>query len=177
MSRLSKIDRLPLEIRQEIRRLYLEESYNLKQIVSWLERQGIEASRSSVGRWMKKAREVAVRLAETTQIAKAIAQDIGPDMDHSKTLSVLVNLVQDAAFRVLQAGTLEIKEIESLGRLVKNTATALKFNTEQEAKARLEKAARDKAKTDAKALAKVANEQGLSPESIAALNAALGIKD
>lgn len=85
MARKSSITRLPVKVRKELDKLLMDGKLTIDELHDFI-KERLEPipdaeipSRSSLGRYSKQLNEVAEYLRESREMAKALAQELGPD--------------------------------------------------------------------------------------------------
>lgn len=92
--------KLPQELRQELDRQIVDGRLSVDEIWSWLQDRGVEVGRSSVHRHMQSVEEVAAEMREAREAATAIVGQLGPDAAEGKLGQLLIEMVQNIAFRI-----------------------------------------------------------------------------
>lgn len=173
MVRRSSIKRLPANVRRHIDKWLANGQATLDDITAYLNEQGHEVSRSSVGRYAKNFEKVAAHLRESREMAEALVQEIGPAATEGKVGRMLVEVLQKLVFDILlrkaQAADDPLKEddqatpkeLHLLARTLKDMASAQKIEVERELKIRTETAT-----LAAEAAVSIATDAGMSVERI-----------
>ena len=149
MGQKSSITRLDKRVRSEVDRLIREDAYTLDEILEHLQGLGGRASRSALGRYVKKARAQMDRYREAQEIAKVWVKKIedDPEGDVGRLVGEMLRIV---AFQM--SGDLgddksaKPADVMLLARAIKDLAAADKASTEREFKIRdrvLKEAARE----------------------------------
>lgn len=83
---VSKIDQLPNEIKQKVNAMLLDLNYTYNDIAIWLNEEGFEISKSSVGRYAIRNNEVTRRLMEAQEQTKALIEAVknNPEADYTE---------------------------------------------------------------------------------------------
>jgi hypothetical protein len=193
MGRLSSIQRLPSEVREEISRL--REQHTLDEILAHLRTMGgpaAEVSRSALGRHVKTLEKATEQLRRSRMLAESIGRTLG-DASESQVASLNVQLLHSLINDVLMDAADEDAEegsdgaaaramlrnpkaaalfAEAVDRLTKASRTNVEFLAKVE-----ERAARKAVQQAAKAAETVAKSRGLSAETLDAIRAGiLGVK-
>ncbi|MFZ2470195.1 MAG: DUF3486 family protein [Parvibaculum sedimenti] len=166
MGRLSKIDRLPSELKELIGRLR-DQGRSIDDILTKLQElePDLDVSRSGLGRHVQKIDAIGSRLRESRAIAEAVIAKLGENPDnrtarlnielmHSNLMSLLA--AQDDDGEAIQ---LDAKEAMFLAGAIKDLASAAKTDQDRELKIRQEVA-----KEAAKIADKVIGAAGISAE-------------
>lgn len=171
MARLSKIDRLPPEVRETIGALR-KLGFTIDEILAKLrelESPGAaEISRSALGRHVKSLDAMAERVRWSRGAAEAIMARLGED--EGRTARLNIELMHASLMDLLAGGedgvaiTLDPEKAMLLSRAVRDLTTAARHDAEREIKVRRETAAKA-----AKAATGAARKAGLSAEAIAAI--------
>lgn len=150
MAGRSSIERLDPRIRVEVDRA-IKRGLTVDEITQHLERLGADISRSAVGRYSKRYRELADRQRDLAAVAKAFGSEFGDtDNEQGKLLVQLITSVAArAALPLATDEDVEIdgKELHFLARATKDIISAAKIDTERDEKIR--EAAAKKAKAEA----------------------------
>lgn len=181
MSRPSSVDRLPDEVKAEIGRLR-GNGHTIDEILAALrELDGVEVSRSALGRHIKGMEAIGRKLRQSRDVAEAMVRQLG-DAPASKTAQLNIQLVHSALLDFMMQepgaggdGDAEgidadalmklAKALDHLTRSSKSDADYVR-QVEQRAEMRAQKAAADTAVV-------VARQQGLSKDTIAAIRAGI----
>lgn len=164
--RLSSIDQLPVEANPAIQWAaseIIDNSLTQDQIREELNRQLAQIakeqritiepiSRSSFNRYSTRTTALTRQLAETREVAKTVAEALGPEAHDDATI-LLVQLIKQASIDIFQKKALSSKEIMELSRALNSAMAAQKASAankereEEKQRRALEEAA--KAATDA----------------------------
>jgi DNA-binding transcriptional ArsR family regulator len=170
MARSSSITRLPNEIRDAIAALR-ENGRTIDEILEHLNTMGADVSRSSLGRHLKKADQVAAQIMKSRALADAVTSKFG-DASTSKVARVNLELMHGILLQVLtgaedgQEVTLDPKDAMFLATAFEKLAKAQKSDVEVQIKVAVEnerQAAKEKA---ADVVAKEGRRAGLSSDTI-----------
>lgn len=170
MARTGKIRRLPPELRDILHRK-LDEGCTLDEITAHLRSLGADVSRSGLGRYKQNFDKVSTRLRESREMADAMIQKIGPEATEGRQgrllVQMLTTLTGDFMFRRLNEadGELDVDEMKSLARALKDTTQAARLSQDFELKIREEtrKEAEAKLHAAAKKVEKDVALENLSP--------------
>lgn len=167
----------------EFRRLLATGRLTIDALTTWLESQGYEISRSSVGRYAQNFEEVAAKLRQGREMAETLVREIGPATIDGKQGRLLVEmlrkLAQDSFVRQLnnEADGLDPKDFAFLAKALKEMAQANRLDQDYELKIRREVEAEIKAQAAVHAET-AAREGGASEEQVTFIRAKiLGIGD
>ncbi|WP_213431479.1 phage protein Gp27 family protein, partial [Paenibacillus dendritiformis] len=82
----SKVDDLPLHIKDQVDAMLLDTRYTYWEISEYLEAQGFEVSKSSIGRYALRVGNATQRLMEAQEQTKALVEMIrkNPDVDYTE---------------------------------------------------------------------------------------------
>lgn len=92
--------KLPKELREELDRQIVDGRLSVDDLWTWLKGRGVEVGRSSVHRHMQSVEEVAAQMREAREAAAAIVSQIGPDAAEGKVGQMLIEVVQNIAFKI-----------------------------------------------------------------------------
>ena len=178
MGRRSSIDRLPPQIREEADAA-LKRGATIEEIVELLQGLGADVSRSAVGRYSKRYRDLADRTREITAISKAFASEFGDADDKRATLPIqlLHTLITRVVMKLGAGEEVDISpmDLHFIARAVKDGAGAAKTDVDRIAKIKEE--ARKEAFAEAQRVVKETGRRaGATEETIAAIYDALGVK-
>lgn len=180
MARLTKIDRLPPSIKDEIGTLR-RAGHTIDQILAHLRALGVDSiSRTGLGEHVKSIDEIGQEMRRERAMAEALVAGLGEVTD-DKLARLNVELAQGAVMK-LQLGLrergsdLDPAELELATRAMKNLSTTAKTDVERIEK--IEARAAAKAKREAADAAGAAmTERGMKRETIDAIKARiLGVK-
>lgn len=173
MARLSKIDKLPSELKELIGRLR-EQGHSIDDILTKLQElePELDVSRSGLGRHVQKIDAIGSRLRESRAIAEAVIAKLGENPDnrtarlnielmHSNLMSLLAAQDEDG-----EAIQLDAKEAMFLAGALKDLASAAKTDQDRELKIRQEVA-----KEAAKAVEKEGKAAGMTADTIDTIKA------
>lgn len=126
MPRRSKIDGLPPEIKAELDRRLVEESFSgYHAFEDWLQVQGFEIGKSSIHRYAQEFESKLGNLARATEQARAIVE-AAPDQEGAINEAIL-RLVQENLFNVLVnsgGDGLEPKDLATVARSIADVTRA-----------------------------------------------------
>lgn len=150
MARKSTVRGLEPRIRREVDRLLADGRHTLDQILAHLRSLGAEPpSRSALGRYAQDFEKVAARLRESREMARALAQELGPQSVEGEQGRILIEsmrtMVMDIMRIRLSSGDdkYDAKEIASLARSARELAQAMRM--EQDFAKRIREEERKKA--------------------------------
>ncbi|MXV43922.1 DUF3486 family protein [Saccharibacter sp. 17.LH.SD] len=185
MPRRSKISCLPQKIKTRIGELY-DAGHTLDEIMAALE--GVDASRSSVGRYVQQRDKLAENVRRSREVSDSIVRNLG-DKTPGKQQALLIELFHTVMLDLfLNRETGDIsrdgiaalkgspKGISQLADALHSLARANRLDVD--VRADLEERARQKAEREAQtAVEKAAKRQGLSAETVQQIMAgAFGVK-
>lgn len=83
---VSKIDLLPEEVKEQVNQMLLDLSYTYQDIAVWLQEEGFEISKSTVGRYALRNMDVTNRLIEAQEQTKALIEAVkaNPEADYTE---------------------------------------------------------------------------------------------
>lgn len=173
MPRQSNIRRLPPELRDLIHRK-MDEGATLEDIRNALAALGAEVSRSGLGRYKQQVDKVALRLRQSRQMAEAIVQKMGPHATEGEQgrflVQMLTTITGDYMLRRMEEGgeDVDVDEIKSLARALKDTSAASRYSQDFELKIREEarKEAEAKLTKATEQVAAEAGQQSLTPQDV-----------
>tara|TARA_B100000686_G_scaffold246123_1_gene255490 strand:+ start:88 stop:636 length:549 start_codon:yes stop_codon:yes gene_type:complete len=176
MGRPSSISRLPKEVREKISHLR-DQGRTIDEIMDHLEQLDVEVSRSSLGRHLKKQKEVAAQIRKSRQLAEAVGRQFG-DSETSKVARTNIELLHSMLMQIFIGGEdgemgevrLDPKDAMMLATALQKLSQASKLDVDRELKIREE--VRKKTTADAAdAAVKTARKQGLTKETVEAIKA------
>lgn len=181
MGQRSSIDRLPDPVRDAINEEINAGRATIDEILERIREEfGDEhaPSRSALGRYRKRVEEQIEDIRESREIADVVADKLGkdPNSDIGKfALEIMRTLAYRAGADMLdfsKEGSLDVKEMAHLARMMKYIEDAGRLSTEREAKLRA--AAREEA---ANAAREAARGQGMSDDAVEEIyNRILGVE-
>ncbi len=153
---------MPDEVRQELEKRLIQGGFaGYVDLAEWLNEQGFEISKSSVGRYGKNFKNRLQALKVATDQAKAIVE--ASEDDAGAMNDAIIRLVQTKTFELLVELEADNKDLPRIGQMVAKLAQAAvrqkKWQQEMEGKIR-EKALEEAAQ----AVGAAAAEQGLNNE-------------
>ena len=165
MARLSKIARMPAELRELIGRLR-EQGRTIDEIREHLSSLDVEVARATLGRHVQRIDAIAARVRESRAAAEAIVSRLG-EGEESRAARLNIELMHASVMQLLAgedgvAVTLDPQNAMLLGRTIRDLTTASRSDAERELKIR-----KDTAAKAAKAAKGSAIRAGLSPDIIA----------
>jgi hypothetical protein len=180
MARLTKIDRLPASIKDEIGALR-RAGHTIDQILAHLRGLGVEdVSRTGLGEHVKSIDEIGQEMRRERAMAEALVAGLGEVTD-DKLARLNVELAQGAVMKLQLAlrergADLDPAELELATRAMKNISTTAKIDVERTEK--IEAGAAAKAKREAADAAGAAmSERGMTRDTIDAIKSRiLGVK-
>jgi len=176
MARLSKIDKLPAELRETIGRLR-EAGHTIDQIHNHLKSMAVDVGRSAVGEHVKDIDQMAQLVRETRAVSEAMLKPLADEPENRVAracIEALQALLMKLIRRINAAGedALDSKEFKLLSETVRNLTQAMRLNQSSLLELRRVFAAEAAAAVDT-----VAKSDGLSAETVGRLKSAfLGIK-
>ena len=168
MPTLSKIKTLPEEVRKGLEQQLIENHFsNYDDLAEWLQNQGFEISRASVGRFGKDFKKHCEDLKRSTDMAVILSQQLGDDE----------NALGDAAIRTMQSELYQAMQEYDWGRINLMSPNELSLSVARLSRAGVNQKkwmAEVKEKMDAakKLLKGVMNEGGVSAEALARIEEA-----
>jgi hypothetical protein len=172
MARPSKVDRLPVEIRDEIARLR-EHGRTIDEILTHLRQLGVtDLSRGSLGRHVQKWDKIQARLQESAKAAEMIMGALDQDGRDERLTRFNIRLMHASLNALLvpeedgEMRRLEPEEAMLLSTAIQRLAQAAKTNQDAALQIR-----REMAKKAEEAVERVAAKRGLSRDVIAEMKA------
>ena len=155
---------MPDEVRQELEKRLIQGGFaGYVELAEWLNEQGFEISKSSVGRYGKNFKNRLQALKVATDQAKAIVE--ASEDDAGAMNDAIIRLVQTKTFELLVELEADNKDLPRIGQMVAKLAQAAvrqkKWQQEMEGKIR-EKALEEAANT----VGESAKQAGISDETI-----------
>lgn len=178
--RLSSIDQLPDDADPEImwaaeqlRDRSMPQTAILKEFNARLADRGIgSVSKSAFSRWSIRKAIQFRRLDEVRHITGEMVTNLGTDGPDQVTIAV-AEMVKVAAYELLEGGKVDSKGLQEIARAVQSSVLAQKSSAEARRKLEEDVAQRlAKARADIESVGKKA---GVSPETLAEINRALGV--
>ena len=178
----SKVARLPAEARELVGGL-LKAGRTLDEIMAKLHELDLPdeemPSRSGLGRWAKQHSAIVEEMQRQRDIGEALVSRYGEAGDN-RTARLNIAMAQGLLTRLMfteegQIAQLDAKEAMFLASAIKSLTGASKDDTDREMKIRADERKKEQEKT-AKALQQVSREGGISPETLAEINRALGVQ-
>lgn len=164
MPRKSNIDKLPKHVVQAVEFELAEANKTLDDLVLWLEDQGYEISRSSLGRYKKNFDEERAFLKESRDIAEAFARELGANTVSGEQGQLLVEMMHGLIMRFIReqmragrdgedggATGMDTEGFMQLARAIKDMQQANRFNQDFTVKLREEIRREEKEKAEAAA--------------------------
>lgn len=177
MPRQGKVRRLPEVLRAQLHTM-LDAGHTLDEISAHLKALGADVSRTGIWRYKQQVDKVAARLRESRAMADAIMERMGAEAATGRSgdalIQMLTTLTSDYMLRRLDNpdAELEIDELRSLARAVKERAQAARATQDYMVKVR-EDARQEEERRMREALEKAAREAGsegalqdMSPEAV-----------
>lgn len=165
MGRKSSIKQLDPRVKEAVDKAIREDRATIDELVDLIEAHGGAASRSAVGRYVKRTRDAMVHFRQAQALAQTWAEKIPENGD---VAALSRQLLSTAAFRAaadLQDGEkVEGKEVMLMARALKDIASAAKTDAEARARIRAEMAAEL-----AERVEETAQGQAMTPAAIKAL--------
>lgn len=184
MGRKSSVHQLDPRIRVEVDRLLADGRHTLDQILAHLKQLGARPpSRSALGRYAQNFEKVASRLRESREMARALAQELGPESLEGEQGRILIESMRTLAFDIMHAklnpdetSKYDAKEIASLSRSVRELSQAMRM--EQDFTRRIREEARKEAVADMRnKLDSAARSGSLDPAVAAEARRIMGFTD
>jgi hypothetical protein len=167
----SSIRRLPAALRAELDRLLSDGRFTLRDVTAHMRSLGAKVSKSAVHRYSQDFERVAKDIRLAREMAVAIGRELEavPDGDAGRlAIESLQALLLRARMQLAEGDELDIQELSHLSRAAKDLQTALKSNVETELKIRTRAA-----QEAARAAEKVARSEGLSADTVSAIQQAI----
>ena len=157
MPRKSIIKCLPSSFRKELDRLILEDKLSIDQLRAFIA--GCEAAekipcRSAVGDYAKEVKDTAAMLLESREIAKGIAQELGPGSVEGEQGRLLVEMLRTFFFRFIRSrttdpdATFDSDEFAKMARALRDMSQAM--HLEQDFAKRIREEERKKVEAEMK---------------------------
>tara|TARA_R110002072_G_scaffold302699_1_gene487434 strand:+ start:14854 stop:15387 length:534 start_codon:yes stop_codon:yes gene_type:complete len=166
MPQKSSVDSLPDEILDELGAILAAKKYSIDALVDWLSDKGYVISRSAMGRKAKKFHDVAAKMNQFKDVAKAFASELGAEVE-SDSHMVIMNMMQTLIMRATmndlenEKSTLDPKDLMFLASSIKSLMGSAK---DRQA---IEEKARDKALTEAvEVVEAVGKRDGLTKKTV-----------
>lgn len=177
----SKVARLPEEARVLVGSL-LKAGRTLDEIMGKLQELALPVddlpSRSGLGRWVKQHSAIVEEMQRQASIGEALVSRYGEAGD-SRTARLNIAMAQGLLTRLMfteegQIAMLDAKEAMFLASAIKSLTGASRDDTDREMKIRADERKKEQEKT-AKAIEQVSRKPGVSIETLAEINRALGV--
>ncbi|MGB0747171.1 MAG: DUF3486 family protein [Magnetospiraceae bacterium] len=179
MARRSSLETLPPKILAQVNFLIGDGRYTIDDVVAHLQEIGEPRSRSAVGRHAAKINLAAARLKESRAVTEALVTELGDSAAQGKQGRLLVEMARSLVFDVMTAlepGDINAKDVANLGKGLAELGRALRLDQDFEEKVRTQVAKEEREKA-ADTATKVAQQNGLSADTVAAIKAEiLGIR-
>lgn len=149
---------VPSSVLRQLDRLIMENRLSVTELHDWLATQeDVEKtpSRTSVWRYMVKEKETKAALRESREIARGIAQELGPDSVESEQGRILVEMLRSFVFKAMMGkvsdpdAKFDAAEIAKITRSVRDLAQAMSM--EQDFAKRIRDDARKEMEAEMKA--------------------------
>ncbi len=172
MGRASKVRRLPPELREQLHAM-LDQGISLSDITEHLKGLGADVSRSGLGRYKQQVDKVAERMRESRQMAEVLMDRLGADAATGKGGAALVQMLNTLTSDYLlrrvdnmDEGEVEVGELRSLARTIKEAAQAARATQDYDQKLREDarREAEAKLREAAKTVADAPDAARLTPE-------------
>lgn len=170
MGRLTKIDKMPAEIRELIASLR-QQGREIDEILAKLRELDVDVSRSALGRHIKEIDQIGEEIRKSRAIAEAIVERFG-DAPESKTARLNIELMHSQVLKLLgsQDGdgnpvVLGPREVQFLSDALYRLSKAAKDDAEREIKIR-EKALKEIRERASKKLDEIQADPQLSPKDV-----------
>jgi hypothetical protein len=175
MGQVSSIRRLPPELKDAIADLR-DRGRTIDEILEHLKKmdEGVDISRSALGRHVKKIDEVARDIRAQRDMAMAIAKDIGDKTQGEiarGNIELLQSLIMRAVSTASRTGELEAKDLMLFSKAVSDLSKGTKLDIDSQIAAAKEQARREATNKAAEVVTKEAKRQGLSEETVNAIKA------
>ncbi len=178
MGRKSKILTLPEEVVTEINMMLGSGRYRLDDVMAHLRTLGHDdISRSGLHRHSKSVKEIAAAMRRSRHVAEALTKELGPSVEEGNASRRVIEMLQSIMLDTVTDVMLDAdqgvdpKAFMLLASALKNMAAAQKLDVDRTEKIK-EQASRDAAKR----AGGVAKKQGLTKETVAAIeHAILGV--
>lgn len=177
MPRRSKVHELPPELKEWLDAELVKRGFgDYLQLAQDLKKRGADISKSALQRYGSPFEQRMAQLKMASEQARALV-DAAPD-EEDKLGAAVVRMTQEKIFNLLMDLEINAEDVD-VNKLFKNAAEIGKASVTQkrfsmEARTAIEAEARRKALEDASATAAAAaKQQGLSPEGVGALRAAI----
>lgn len=136
MPRKSTVFTLPAGVRKQLDRALMRGDMTLDQlhafIASCCEKQEEAPSRSALGRYASTFQETAKSMRENREMARALAQELGPESIEGEQGRLLVEILRGLVFKTLQrkaaegeSAIVDINEVTKIARSLKDLSHAM----------------------------------------------------
>lgn len=148
---------VPSSVLRQLDRLIMENRLSVTELHDWLAMQEeVESppSRTSVWRYMVKEKETKAALRESREIARGIAQELGPESVESEQGRILVEMLRSFVFKAMMGkvsdpdAKFDAAEIAKITRSVRDLAQAMSM--EQDFAKRIREEARKEVEAEVK---------------------------
>lgn len=171
MPQKSSITKLDPRIRAELDRLIREGNYTIDSLVDALRSMGVDQKRSNVGRYAKNVEAQMARYREAQEVAKVwigkLKEDPAGDVGRLLT-EMLRTLAFDQVDRLAGSGDANSMDVMLLAKAIKDIAGTEKLTIE-----RIQKIKEITRAEAAAAVKTVAKREGVSPETMEKITAAI----
>ncbi len=156
MARKNAVTKLPPSIKRQLDRLILEDRLTLDELHAFVkERVDNPPSRTSIWRHAVQEKETKDALRESREIARGIAQELGPDSVESEQGRILVEMLRSFVFKAMMGkvsdpdAKFDAGEIAKITRSIRDLAQAM--HLEQDFAKRIREEARKEVEAEVKA--------------------------
>ena len=172
MPQVSSVERLPDKIREEINRL-IRKRATIDEIIEHLRSMDVPTSRSAVGRYKKKLKDISDRIRHSREIANALVENFGERPENNQAefnIELLHGILSSVALAADDGESVTLKPVDAmnLAKAADHLAKARKNDTET-----LRKNRDDALKDAVKAVTTTAKKRGLSKEAVDEINASI----
>lgn len=149
---------LPSSLLRQLDQLIMEDKLTIDELHAFIAEQVANPpSRSSIGRYAANEKETKAALRESREIARGIAQELGPDSVESEQGRILVEMVRSFVFKAMMSkvsnpeAKFDASEMAKITRSIRDMAQAMSL--EQDFAKRIREEERKKVEAEVKARA------------------------
>jgi Protein of unknown function (DUF3486) len=174
MPQKSFAKRLPKDLRAELDARIMDGRLSVDAVWEWLQENGVETSRSAVGRHMQHVEDAASEMRKAREMAGVFAQKLGPDVLEGSIGTSLIEVAQSIVFRQLmpKLANKEEEDKDTFEDLMFMASAVQKLQSAQKGDVdRVLKIKKETVVAAAEAAVGEAKSRGLNAETVAAIRA------
>lgn len=139
MGRKSSIHQLPKDIKVDLDKLIEKGSATIDEMMQYLESQGADVSRSSVGRYKKNIDKTLEKIRQSREIAEVLTKELG-DSTESEMSGAIREILRSLVFDFMTTNdkTPSDKQLANIARAMKDLEHSAHISQDRESKIRKE---------------------------------------